>query len=64
MSTNGIEHLKNLSHDWWKSDDTIYTVACILDDYGCFNNTRHVIDYFEKPWKFQNEIDFLVKEFK
>ena len=56
-----IEYLKNLPKDWWKSD--VQTVATILDDYGCFRDTKSVIDFFEKPRKYQRDIDFLVKEF-
>ena len=63
MNNEDISYLENLPKDWWKSGDTVSTVATILDDYSCFKDTKSVIDYFEKPWKYRHDIDFLIKEF-
>jgi hypothetical protein len=46
---------------WWKSDDTVVSVARILERWGQFKERSEVIDYFEKPYKFENNMKFIVE---
>ena len=47
---------------WWKSDETCVTVARILLRYGQFHSRDDVIDFFEKPYKFEDNMKFIVEE--
>ena len=57
-------YLKDLRQDWWKSGDTVRTVALVLNKFGVFRDTGQVIDYFQSPRKYQYEIDSLVESLK
>lgn len=56
--------LSNLSKQWYTSDDTLITVARMLDDYGVFPRTNHVVDFFENPRKWTKDIQDLIKEYE
>ena len=58
-----LEWLKNLPKDWWKSGDTVCSVAYTLNRYGYFADKGQVISFFEKPWHYQRAIDELIEEF-
>jgi len=47
---------------WWKSDDTMITVARILLCYDQFHSKEDIIDFFEKPYKYEKEMKFIVEE--
>jgi len=47
---------------WWMSGDTIITVAKILERYGQFKDIAQVIGYFEKPYKFEQDMKFIIEE--
>lgn len=49
---------------WWKSDNTVITVARILERWGQFKERSDVIDFFEKPYKFEQEMKFIIEEVK
>ena len=49
---------------WYASDERTLAVARILDKQGIFQNTSQVIDYFEKPRKFEQDIQALIKEYE
>lgn len=49
-------------HNWWKSDETCVTVARILERWGQFKERSDVIDFFEKPYKFEDNMKFIVEE--
>ena len=51
-----------LSPKWWHSDDTVLTVARLLERWGQFKERSDVIDFFEKPYKFEQEMKFIVEE--
>jgi len=54
----------DLPKAWYASGDTMFTVARILDKQGIFQKTSQVIDYFEKPRKFEQDIQRLIKEYE
>jgi len=58
------EYLKLILNNpnWWKSGDTVLTVASTLNRWGMFTDTSQVIDYFEKPWKFERDMKFIIEE--
>ncbi|MBA7681933.1 hypothetical protein ES703_90277 [subsurface metagenome] len=43
-----LQYLKGLRQEWWKSRETVQTVAVILNKFGSFRDTGQVIDYSEK----------------
>lgn len=47
---------------WWMSEDTIITVAKILERYGQFKDITQVIDYFERPYNFEQDMKFIAEE--
>jgi len=53
---------------WWQSEETVITVARILLKYGTFTALyssdlgEKIIDYFEKPYAFENDMRFIVEE--
>lgn len=47
---------------WWESDNAVLTVARILERWGQFKERTDVIDYFEKPYKFEQGMKFIVEE--
>lgn len=46
---------------WWKSDEVCLTVARILDHYGQFKDISEAIDFFEKPYNFEDKMQFIVE---
>ena len=64
MNQDDIEYLQNLRHDWWKSEETPLIVGRILADYGILHSPSLAFDFVEKPWKWQRDIDELLKEWK
>ncbi len=54
-------HKPAWSEDWWASDDTVLTVARILECWGQFTERTDVIDYFEKPYNFEDKMKFIVE---
>jgi len=59
-----IEYLRNLPKNWWTNQNTCVVVASTLEQYGYFDDKRHVILFFEKPWHYQTLIDELITAFK
>jgi hypothetical protein len=59
-----LEYLKAIlgNPKWWHSGDAVHTVASILEYYGYLNTARETIDYFEKPWQRESDIQTLVEE--
>lgn len=55
-------YLKGLDSNWWKDHGMVILVAEILDRYGVFVDRKQVISFFEKPWTYQHEIDFLIEQ--
>lgn len=47
---------------WWESEDTALSVARILERWGQFKERSDVIDFFEKPCKFEDKMRFIVEE--
>ncbi len=47
---------------WWKFDDKVISVARILERWGQFKERNDVIDYFEKPYKFEDNMKFIIEE--
>jgi len=61
------EHYKNtcqLDMIWYASHDTQLSVARILDGECYFTETSDVIYFFEKPWKFETDMQELVLEYE
>ena len=59
------EYLRNCFADplkWWTTDERCITVARILNRWGRFTSKGDVIDFFEKPYKFEDEMRFIVEE--
>ncbi len=50
------------SKAWYSSEETVLTVARILDQEGYFLIPRHVIDYFEKPWHWEQQMKNTIEE--
>ena len=48
---------------WYKSDETMISVATILDDEGCFRRTSDVIRFFEKPYHCEKEMQELIDDY-
>jgi hypothetical protein len=69
-STIGIfreEFLRRSSREqttgvWWEIEDVVQIVAHILDRYGQFKDISEVIDFFEKPYNFEDKMRFIVEE--
>ncbi len=61
-NTFKVHGIANASKIWYTSQDTMLTVARILDDEGCFDRTSDVIYYFEKPWKWEQDMQELIEE--
>ena len=49
---------------WYASDETTIMVARILEKQDVFCATDVVIDYFEKPRKWERAIQRLIKEYE
>lgn len=47
---------------WWGLEKPVLTVARILERYGQFKEHTDVIDFFEKPIKFEDKMKFIVEE--
>ena len=58
------EYLKEtlMTPRWYEDEETVVTVARILNYWGTFSDAEEVIDYFEKPWKFERDMKFIVEE--
>jgi vacuolar-type H+-ATPase catalytic subunit A/Vma1 len=78
MDKSDIEYLENcLEHTskqhnlltdsnkiWYSNNDTVLSVARILDSDFSFRDTSSVIDFFEKPYKGEYEMRQIVKAYK
>ena len=52
-----------LSHDTWTdSRATVAQVARILQYWGCFRTTDHLISFFQSPWSYKEDMQFTVRE--
>lgn len=49
---------------WYNSGDVMLSVARILDDEGCFSKTSDVIYFFEKPWKWESDMQEIIDDFQ
>lgn len=47
---------------WWKFGDKVLSVARILERWGQFKERTDVIDFFEKPYKFEDNMKFIIEE--
>lgn len=47
---------------WWKFDDKVLSVARILDRYGQSKERTDIIDFFEKPYKYEDKMRFVIEE--
>ena len=52
-----VRSLEAIAEDglWFHSSSNVLVLADWLEDGGCFESTRDVIRYFEKPWKWADE---------
>jgi len=64
MKRDDIEYLQDLEENWWESPETTLIVGRILVDYGTLNSPKLVLNFIEKPWKWQRDIVELLKEWK
>ncbi len=75
MEKSDIEYLKGcldrtmkggtpLGEIWYTGQDAMITVAGILDGECCFSKTGDVISFFEKPHKWESDMQDLVNEFE
>lgn len=70
IDKENYEYLKTLDPRWWESFDTIMSIALILNREDIFSgednysSVDNCIDYFEKPYKWQGEINKLIKEYE
>lgn len=76
LNKEDYEFLKNLPHldnkpdfldflkVWYCSDEKVLSVARILNEQGIFRSIDNVIDYFEKPKKWERDIQALIKEYE
>ncbi len=46
---------------WWKAEQRVLTVARILDRYGQLKSISETIDFFEKPYNFEEKMKFIVE---
>lgn len=58
LSTKQVTYSPN----WWASDNTVLTVAKILERYGQLSTVAETIDFFEKPYKFGQNMKFIIEE--
>ena len=47
--------------EWWESGDEVHRLAQWLDNLNAFTETRDVIYFFEKPWKWTSEYEHMEK---
>jgi hypothetical protein len=47
---------------WWEFDEKVLTVARILEHWGQFTDKSEVIDFFEKPYNFEDKMRFIIEE--
>lgn len=62
MDKEDYSYLKTLRPDWWKTQDSLISVASILDYESIFPDTESVIQFFSKPWRWETEIKELIQE--
>ncbi len=62
-NTYKVHGILNNNKIWYSSGDTMLTVATILDDEGIFIKTTDVIRFFEKPWKWESDMQELIDEY-
>lgn len=51
---------QDLRFVWYQNRNTCLDVARILNSEGYFASTDDVIYFFEKPWKYENDITDLL----
>ncbi len=61
--TRSLEHDRKFGY-WLPSDESMITIARILNTYGYWNGVDNVIDFFEKPSKFDKAIAEFVANLK
>jgi len=75
MDKNNYEYLKGLalvgcrdisllSKKWYNSEDTMISVARILEEEGILNTVDQAITFFEKPYKWERDIQDLIREYE
>jgi hypothetical protein len=57
---------RNKPHNglWWGFDESVLSVARILERYGQLSTASEAIDYFEKPYNFEDKMRFVIEEIK
>jgi hypothetical protein len=60
FKTHGI---LNHSKVWYETFDTLLSVATILESETYFIKTFDVISFFEKPWKWETDMQELIDEY-
>lgn len=63
-STEDKEYLQTIlkTPEWWKSEEKVLMVGRTLAQWSIFDDFDQVFDYFEKPWKWEKNIKFLINE--
>jgi len=46
---------------WWKNDNTVISVAKILNRWTQFSEISEVIDFFEAPYKYEDKMRFIIE---
>lgn len=55
--------IANMDKVWYQTHDTLVSVANILDEEGDFHQTSDVIQFFEKPWKWEHDMQELINDY-
>ncbi len=59
---SAAERLRKLRPYWWQDEETVRSVAEVLDDFGCFEKMSDVVSFFMQPWRWEPEIDRITRE--
>jgi len=46
---------------WWTSEETVVSVARILNRWTSFEDCSQVIDFFEAPYKYEDKMRFIIE---
>ena len=76
MNKSDIEYLKNCLENtsskiglmnpdlWYNNGDSLLTIARILDNEDYFPSTHDVIYFFEKPYKYESDMQEIIDDFQ
>ncbi|KKK58102.1 hypothetical protein LCGC14_3047830 [marine sediment metagenome] len=54
----------DLPKTWYAFESTVVLVARTLNKYGIFPDTAQVINFFEKPYVWANDIQVLLRDYE